>query len=204
MGQKMKRKTVDQRIKSSRQIAYGAMVIALMGMLVLLNRMFSNVISGLLLLIYPLPMLVYSSFYGWKASGSTFIAMTLLVLLTASGIITAITAIGQMLVGMVYGCNAKKNVSPAVNLLIAMLLSGILLVTQIFVSVNIIGYNMSFLINSVSNAIGYFLRWKVISESMRRTSFYIFICLLGVGNGWVISVMAELLLDRLSTMRIRI
>lgn len=190
-------------INSSRQIAFGAMMMAIMGLFVLLNRAFSTLGSGLFLFIYPMPMLVFSAYYGWKVSWKVLLAMILMVPLISASPSTAVMAIGQAVVGLVYGCNLHEDVSPSMNLLSVMLMSAGVLLLQIVIAVNLFGYSKAYLTGAASLVCNNILHISMVPETVSWLYICLFVSLIGLLDGWIIARFATFLLDRLYDIKVR-
>ena len=49
------------------KITYGAMIVALFGVLLLINRQTGGMFNGILMFLLPIPMVAYGARYGWRA-----------------------------------------------------------------------------------------------------------------------------------------
>ena len=50
------------------KITYGAMIVALFGVLLLINRQTGGMFEGIMMFLLPIPMVAYAARYGWKTS----------------------------------------------------------------------------------------------------------------------------------------
>lgn len=62
----------------TRKLTFGAMVVAIFGVMLLLNRQSGGIFSELFLFVLPIPMVAYSALYGWKSSLPVFFCMVLM------------------------------------------------------------------------------------------------------------------------------
>ncbi|MBQ4148109.1 MAG: DUF2232 domain-containing protein, partial [Clostridium sp.] len=92
----------------TQSITYGAMIIAIFGMLLLLNRQTGSFFEEVFLYIFPIPMVAYSAIYGWKRSIPVFIGMCLISFLC--GTFTSIFyAISQAFIGLAFGTSLNHR-----------------------------------------------------------------------------------------------
>ena len=114
--------TKDSKTQS---ITYGAMIIAIFGMLLLLNRQTGSFFEEVFLYIFPIPMVAYAAIYGWKRSLPVFVGMCLISFLC--GTFTSIFyAISQAFIGLVFGTSLNHHRDMTRTLLMVMVLSVVL------------------------------------------------------------------------------
>ena len=95
-----------------KKVTYGASVVALVGVLLWLNRYTSGMLMYYFSFIMPLPLILFAGKYGFKASLTPFIAIMIITLLFFIGSpATIFITVNSCLTGMVYGwgIHSKKN-----------------------------------------------------------------------------------------------
>ncbi len=105
----------------TQELTYGAMIVAIFGVLLLVNRQTGGFLEGIFMFIFPIPMVAFSAKYGWKDSLPVFVCTVLLSFLF--GTFTAIFyAIAESFIGMVYGSciKAEKDMNRTLVLVVAL------------------------------------------------------------------------------------
>ena len=86
----------------TQELTFGAMIVAIFGVLLLINRQTGGFLEGVFMFIFPIPMVAFSAKYGWKDSLPVFVCTVLIAFLF--GTFTAVFyAISESFIGMVYG-----------------------------------------------------------------------------------------------------
>ena len=98
------------------------MIVAVFGVLLLLNRQTGGMFEGFFMFIFPIPMVAFSAKYGWKDSLPVFVCTVLISFLfgTFTGMFYAV---GMSFVGMVYGSCIKSRRDMNRTLILVMILS---------------------------------------------------------------------------------
>ena len=105
----------------TQELTYGAMIVAIFGVLLLINRQTGGFLEGIFMFIFPIPMVAFSAKYGWKDSLPVFVCTALLSFLF--GTFTAIFyAIAESFIGMVYGSciKAERDMNRTLVLVVAL------------------------------------------------------------------------------------
>ena len=126
----------------TRQLTTGAMFTAIFALLLLVDRQTGSAFEELLMFLMPIPMVGFSSGYGFKASLPVWIAMSLISVIfsTPMGIFYAVT---ESLIGMVIGSRIFAKKDATLTLLISMGLSALANVLNTIVLAVFFGYNLS-------------------------------------------------------------
>ena len=103
------------------KITYGAMIVALFGVLLLINRHTGGMFHGILMFLLPIPMVAYGARYGWRAGLAAW-AASLFISILVSTPTTAINAACQSFVGMVLGTCIYHKKDMTKTLFLVMLL----------------------------------------------------------------------------------
>ena len=106
----------------TQELTFGAMIVAVFGVLLLLNRQTGGMFEGFFMFIFPIPMVAFSAKYGWKDSLPVFVCTVLISFLfgTFTGMFYAV---GMSFVGMVYGSCIKSCRDMNRTLILVMILS---------------------------------------------------------------------------------
>ena len=97
------------------------MIVAIFGVLLLINRQTGGFLEGVFMFIFPIPMVAFSAKYGWKDSLPVFFCTVLIAFLF--GTFTAIFyAISMSFIGMVYGSCIKADRDMNRTLILVMVL----------------------------------------------------------------------------------
>ena len=56
----------------TQELTYGAMIVAIFGVMLLINRQTGGFFSGILMFVYPIPMVAFAARYGLKDSVAVF------------------------------------------------------------------------------------------------------------------------------------
>ena len=120
----------------------GAMMTAIFGVLVFLNRQTGSMIEGTFMFMFPIPMIAYAVQYGWKSSMPVFAAMTLMAVLFGNPT-SIFSAVMQITVGLVFGGMLYNKADPTKTLFIVMLISAVGEIGSVVVSSFLYGYDLN-------------------------------------------------------------
>ena len=126
----------------TQKITFGAMIVAIFAVILLLNRQTGDMFESLFFFLFPIPMVAYSAKYGLKSSFAVFICTIMCTMLFGT-ITTAFYAISQALVGLVYGTCLYHKKDPAKTILLIMFLCGIFSIASLWVTFVISGIPIS-------------------------------------------------------------
>ncbi|MBQ6655109.1 MAG: DUF2232 domain-containing protein [Erysipelotrichaceae bacterium] len=131
----------NRRVNS---ITYGAIICALVGALLLINRQLANFLDVYLFWIIPLPVIVYSIKFGTRQSLIMAVAMVLTALITTGFQITTLFyVIGAVLAGLVYGYGLNHGRSATFLIMSVVLVSLVIAIVSTFVFSAAFGYNVA-------------------------------------------------------------
>ncbi len=97
------------------------MIVAIFGVLLLVNRQTGGFLEGMFTFIFPIPMVAFSAKYGWKDSIPVFVCTVLLAFLFGTFTVT-FYAIAMSFIGMVYGSCIKADLDMNRTLLLIVVL----------------------------------------------------------------------------------
>ena len=90
------------------KITDGAMMTAIVGVFLLIDRLTGGFLSGSVMFVLPLPMVFFGVKYGWKDSFMVAFAMTVIAVMLSSPA-GAVTMLAEAMIGMVFGCGIKNG-----------------------------------------------------------------------------------------------
>lgn len=99
------------------RLTYGAMLIAIFGVILVINRQAGGLLDGMILYILPIPMVAYAVRYGGKASLAVFFCMLFVSILFGS-LTATFYGVSAALIGLVYGTCLYHKVDLTRTLLI--------------------------------------------------------------------------------------
>ena len=125
----------------TQELTYGAMIVAIFGVLLLVNRQTGGFFEGFFMFVFPIPMVAFSARYGWKDSLPVFVCTVLIAFLfgTFTAIFYAITA---ALLGLAFGACLHHHVDTTRTMILVMALSVISNILSTFVLASLFGINM--------------------------------------------------------------
>jgi|GEM_PF-608154 len=194
------------------KLTFGAMVVAIFGVLLLLNRQTGMLFEEILLFIFPIPMIAFSARYGLKSSFSVLVSMVLISLLFGT-FSTFFYASSQALIGMVYGACIyhKKNMTR--TLLLVILLSVIANILSSVVLLGLFGYNlnteldeMQLMMNQVMDQVTGMMNAdpqtlaqlsSIMGRDFLKTMYIISMVFMGVLQGFITHALSLVILRKL-------
>ena len=186
-----------------RKLTDGAMMCAIVGVILLINRQLGGLFQDMFLFLFPIPMIFYSAKYGWKDSWIVYFAMCLLGFILG-GVTTLFYVASESLIGLIYGGGiyAHKNTHKLV--LITMAAGAVINVLSTVVFASVFGYDiaaetkeMEQMMNQVFAQTGTQLPPTVNLTQYIGTLIVVTAILTGVLQGFVTHVLSRLLLKRL-------
>lgn len=96
--------------ENTQKLTFGALLVAIFGVLLLLNRQTGGMLEETFIFLFPIPMVAFSARYGWKDSLPVFVC-TVLISIVCGIFTSAFYAITQSFIGVVYGSclHAKRD-----------------------------------------------------------------------------------------------
>lgn len=189
--------------KKSLKITTGAMVTAIFGVLLLLNRQTGGLFQEVFLFIYPIPMVAYAALYGVKSGIPALGAMTLLSFLLGD-FTTVFYAITQAFVGLVFGGCLYHKVDMTKVLFVVMLLSAVASVLNIILLEFLSGVDLNQEVEEMQTMMNWmFDQANVVVPEIMRTANYlkqilvVSVILVGVVQGFIVYEISLLILRRL-------
>lgn len=186
-----------------RKITDGAMMLAIVGAAVLLDRQTAGLIYGLVSFLLPLPMVFYSVKYGWRDSWMVFGAMLLLAFILES--LPGMFLIGgECLIGLVYGASIHAKANSHRTLIRTMITAVIYDLCTMIIFADFFGYDLAAemeeyrnIMNTVFTQTGVDLLQNVNVDSYLVTVFIVAAIVTGILEAYVVHVISRLMLKRL-------
>lgn len=179
------------------------MIVAIFGVLLLINRQTGGFFEGIFMFIFPIPMVAFSAKYGFKDSLAVFVCTVLIAFLF--GTFTAIFyAVSESFIGMVYGSciYARKDMNRTLVLVLVLSAAAELLATVALASVSGIDLNADIMamqesMNSVFEQAGMTTVTEMLSYDYLRRMYIISTGFLGAMQGLIVYYLSLQILRKL-------
>ena len=127
--------------ENTQKLTFGALLVAIFGVLLLLNRQTGGMLEETFIFLFPIPMVAFSARYGWKDSLPVFVC-TVLISIVCGIFTSAFYAISQSFIGVVYGSclHAKRDSNK--TMLLVMGLSAVSNLLSSIVLASLFGINL--------------------------------------------------------------
>ena len=127
---------------NTQKLTFGAMLIAVFGVLILLNRQTGGLFEEAFVYIFPLPMTAYAAKYGLRSGVPVFIGMVMITLFCGSftAIFYAITA---ALLGLAFGACLHHHVDTTRTMILVMVLAAVFNLLSTIVLASLFGYDLN-------------------------------------------------------------
>lgn len=183
--------------KQIRKLTEGAIITAIVGMIMIINRMGLGFFEQYLSWLMPLPLLVYSSKYGLKASLLPYVAVifvSIMFALPSSSIFVAMTGV----TGMVYGSGVYQNKKNFWLLRNTIILTTITNLLTMVVFAQFFGYDVLAEVNMIINYIEGFNGPMWISADMIRIVIAGMILMTAIMESLIVHILAHFILPRIN------
>lgn len=189
--------------KKALPITTGAMMIAIFGVMLLLNRQTGDIFQGVFVFILPIPMVAYAVQYGWKRSLPVWAAMCLTSFFFGT-FATVFYASVQSFTGLVFGTMLYNKKDTTQTLFTVMLLSVSANILNLLFSAALFGYNltadanelMTIMKESMEKA-GQALPDIMLSTAMWKQMLIVSMVFSGVIQGFIMFQLTLIILRRL-------
>lgn len=186
-----------------RKITDGAMMAAIAGVILLINRQTGGLMEDLLLFAFPLPMVFYGAKYGWKDSWLVYAGIVLLSFIVGTPQ-TVFYVASESLIGMIYGCGIYKKEPTGKLILVTIVLAvAVNMVTMVLLS-QFFGYDITSemsaykdMLLDVGKQTGVVVVGTGNIDAFIRNIFVVSTVLTGVMEGVVTHLISRILLKRL-------
>lgn len=189
--------------KKTVKITTGAVIIAIFGILLLVNRQTGMMFEEMFMYFFPIPMIAFSAQYGWKSSVPVLISMAFFAFFFGT-FTTIFYAVSEALIGLVFGDMIYRKVDMTKTLLVVMGLSAAVNLLNTVVLAELFGMNLSQevaeiqrMLDSVISQSGMTLPDGILSDDYVMQMLVISMIVLGLAQGFVIYELSLLILRRL-------
>ena len=185
-----------------RKITEGAMMVALIGVFMLIDRQFQGTFSSMFVFLLPLPMVYFGAKYGLRDSLMVLAAIIFVAFIFASPF-AVFFFVAEAIIGLVYGCGIYQNVESK-RLLRTMVLGGLTELLAVVINVAIFGVSFDQLVlelrqtfDMMQKSMGLTVNTNVDINVLLRNVFFVSTLMLGVLEAIVTHISSRLLLKRL-------
>ena len=187
-----------------RKLTEGAMMCALFGLVLIINRQFAQALEIFFVFILPLPMVVYTVKYGFKSALVCAVSICLLSLMI-SPFTSMFYSIMSVIIGLIYGTLVTKKAPSGVLISVTMILTLVLEVLCMIVMAGLFGYDLvadALMIEQAYLTASEMLEAYGVAFQMPDSSFFVMIAvvsvlLTGLMEGFLVHLFSGLLLKRL-------
>ncbi|MBR3312428.1 MAG: DUF2232 domain-containing protein [Solobacterium sp.] len=185
-----------------RKLTEGAMMAAIAGVLLLINRQTAGLLEGMLLFLFPLPMVFYSARYGMKNSWIVFAAICFLAFFLGTPQ-SFFYVLSESLIGIIYGSGVYRKTETRKLLLITIVMAVFVDVATMIVFARFFGYDIAAemqeyktIAGQVFTSAGIDQPASVMTDQFIRTIFIVSAILTGVLEGYITHFFSRLMLKR--------
>ena len=186
-----------------RKITEGAMMVALIGVFMLIDRQFQGTFSSMFVFLLPLPMVYFGAKYGLRDSLMVLTAIIFVSFIFASPF-ALFFFVAEAIIGLVYGCGIYQNVESKRLLLRTMVLGGLTELLAVVINVAIFGVSFDQLVlelrqtfDMMQQSLGLTVNTNVDINVLLRNVFFVSTLMIGVLEAIVTHISSRLLLKRL-------
>ena len=188
---------------SVRRMTDGAMMIAITAALLLINRFSGGTLLYYFLFLLPLPMVFYSSKYGWKASIAVYVALVLLSFILSSPV-TVFYVASEAVLGIVYGTGVHDHTAQHKSIILCMSIAVLINVLDTVLIAALLGYDMPAQIAELRQAMEMMTEKTALSipahvnlTQMAAEILIVSAILGGILQGYITHVLSRFMLQRL-------
>ena len=125
----------------TQELTFGAMITAIYGVLLLINRQSAGLFEEIILFVLPIPMAIYSLRYGFRKSLPVFGAMVMISFFFGS-LYILFYAVCDIIIGMVLGTRLRSHADMVKTQLIIIVISALASVFSSVVLASLFGINI--------------------------------------------------------------
>lgn len=189
--------------KQSLRITTGAMVTAIFGAMLLLNRQTGSLFQEFFVFLYPIPMVAYAALYGLKNGAAVCVSMALLSCLLGD-FTSVFYAASQAVIGLVFGGCLYHKVDMTKTLFAVMLLSALISVLNLVLYGVLSGVDwnqelleMQTMMKAVFEQTGTVVPENMISFNSLKQIMIVSMIFSGILQGFVVYELSLVILRRL-------
>ncbi len=128
--------------ENTKKLTFGAMIVAIFGVLLLANRQTAGLLEEMFMYIFPIPMVAFSARYDWKNSLPVLFCMCFFSFLFGT-FSTMFYAISGAVTGLVLGTRIYRKRDMTRTLVLVMLLSAVANLLSTYVLASVMGYDLA-------------------------------------------------------------
>lgn len=188
---------------NTKKLTTGAMIVAIFGLMLLLNRQSAGMFEEFFLYLFPIPMVAYASMYDWKTSLPVLAAMAIFAFFFGN-FSTIFYAVTQAFIGLILGTCVHRKKEPTKTMFLVMLLCAITNVLNTIVLAGLFGIDLEKEIvslqqtlNDVFLSAGVVIPPQLLEHNYLMQMMVISMILLGIIQGLVVYYLSLLVLRRL-------
>lgn len=197
--------------ENTKKLTFGAMIVAIFGVLLLVNRQTAGLLEEMFLYMFPIPMVAFSARYDWKNSLPVLVCMTLISFLFGT-FSTSFYAISGAVTGLVLGARIYRKKDMTRTMAIVMVLTAAANLLSTYVLASVMGYDLaadlSAMETTMQEAFGkaaemsgnpatYEAALQLLTPEYIRRLFLISIIVMGLIQGFLVYQLSLLILRRL-------
>lgn len=137
--------------KRALPVTMGAMMIALFGLMLLIDRQTGGLLQGAFILALPMPLTAYALQYGCKKSLPVLVAMCLISCFFGT-FTTIFYACSQSLIGLVFGTLLHRRADATQTMFVVMILSALSSALNLILDMALFGYDLTRDVNEILQA----------------------------------------------------
>lgn len=186
-----------------RKLTEGAMIAAVMGVLLLVDRQLAGLLISYFLFVLPLPMVLYSARYGMKDSLIVFAAVMILSVMLGS-LQTIFYVFAESLIGLCYGTGVYHKRSRSMILTMTLVIGAVAEVFSMIVLASVFGFDIageiaaySELLTELDGMMGAGFTTVVNLEQFVIDCLVVAAVMTGILEGAVTHMLSQMLLKRL-------
>ena len=189
----------------TQELTFGAMITAIYGVLLLINRQSAGLFEEIILFVLPIPMAIYSLRYGFRKSLPVFGAMVMISFFFGS-LYILFYAVCDIIIGMVLGTRLRSHADMVKTQLIIIVISALASVFSSVVLASLFGINIQSEVLQIQSTMSEtFSRMgtdpalfsEMLSVSSLKRLYIIAMILTGILQGFVIFRLSLMILARL-------
>ena len=189
----------------TQELTYGAMLVAVFGVLLLINRQTAGLFEEVIFFVLPIPMMIFSLRYGWKDSLPVFVCMAAISIFMGT-LYTIFYAVANAMLGIVLGTCLKNRWDLNQTQLLTMVLCAIINVLGSVVLASLFGINLQAEIAEMKTSVETILGGSgadlsaleaMLSVNSLMRIYIISMAFLGIVQGFIIFRLSLPILKRL-------
>ena len=196
-------------MNNTKKLTTGAMLLAIIGALMLIDRQLSYMFEIFIIMMMPVVIIIYSTMYDIREGAILSVCILILTFILGNPGYAFVNVPIAVIVGLGYSFGIKKNLSQKKLMIIAMLLFLIGEVVSAFIVSPLLGLSIADQISSIqtmyteafkqagaAETLNVYASMGINLSNLIRVAFVLSILLVGIMEGFIIHVVALFLLNR--------